>query len=63
MLWHHHSAVYSRPVDTKSTGSKCAMGKIDPQLFMEVSIVDLRYHVREVLEALERREEVPITYH
>lgn len=30
---------------------------------MEASIVDLRYNMKEVLEALERREKVIITYH
>lgn len=30
---------------------------------MEASIVDLRYHMKEVLAALERREQVTITYH
>ncbi len=30
---------------------------------MEASIVDLRYKMKDVLDALERREEVTITYH
>lgn len=30
---------------------------------MEASVVDLRYHMKEVLEALERRENVKILYH
>lgn len=30
---------------------------------MEASIVDLRYKMKDVLAALERREEVSITYH
>ena len=30
---------------------------------MEASIVDLRYKMKAVLDALERREEVTITYH
>ena len=30
---------------------------------MEASVVDLRYKMKEVLEALERREKVEILYH
>ncbi|MFZ5762173.1 MAG: type II toxin-antitoxin system Phd/YefM family antitoxin [Thermodesulfobacteriota bacterium] len=30
---------------------------------MEASIIDLRYKMKAVLDALERREEVTITYH
>lgn len=31
--------------------------------FMEASIVDLRYKMKEVLEALDRHEEVRVLYH
>ncbi len=30
---------------------------------MEASVIDLRYRMKEVLQALERREEIKILYH
>jgi hypothetical protein len=36
---------------------------IDGGLIMEASVVDLRYKMKDVLAALERREEIRIMYH